>query len=95
VAVGMLLAARLSERLGMSEAADTTRLRALLERFGLPVRLPPGLDPQTLIAHMHLDKKAQASGLRFILWRGSGRAQICADVPEDAVVDVLSATLPG
>jgi len=95
VAVGMLLAARLSERLGMSEPADTARLRALLERFGLPVRLPPGLEPQTLIAHMYLDKKAQASGLRFILWRGIGRAEICADVPEDAVRDVLSTTLAG
>jgi len=92
VAVGMVLAAQLSERLELSHADDTARLYRLLERFGLPVRLPSGLNPETLIAHMRLDKKAQASGLRFILWRGTGRAEICADVPEHAVLETLSSS---
>jgi 3-dehydroquinate synthase len=89
VAVGMVLAARLSERLGLSGAGDTARLRDLLSRLGLPVDLPPGLDPQALLAHMRLDKKAQADGLRFIVWDGAGRARVLAGVPEDAVLDVL------
>jgi len=94
VAVGMLLAAQLSEHLGHAHQDDTVRLRRLLERFGLPVQIPPGLDAHTLIEHMKLDKKAQASGLRFITWRGIGRAEICADVPENAVLAVLTATMP-
>jgi len=61
-----------------------------LERFGLPVALPSGLNPETLIAHMRLDKKAQASGLRFITWRGVGRAEITANVPETAVLETLT-----
>jgi len=89
VAVGMVLAARLSECLGLSKPDDTIRLRILLERFGLPVTLPTGLNPHTLLAHMRLDKKAQASGLRFITWRGTGRAEITADVSEDAVLATL------
>ena len=89
VAVGMVLAARLSERLGLSAAADTTRLRELLARLELPVEPPAGLDPQALLAHMRLDKKAQADGLRFIVWDGIGRAKVLAGVPEDAVLDVL------
>ena len=89
VAVGMVQAARLSERLGLSPAGDTARLRDLLLRFGLPVEAPPGLDPEALLAHMRLDKKAQASGLRFIVWDGAGRARVLADVPEDAVRGVL------
>jgi len=95
VAVGMVLAARLSEHLGMSKPEDSIRLRRLLERFGLPVKLPSGLNPHTLIAHMRLDKKAQASGLRFITWRGTGRAEITTDVQEDAVLAVLTATISG
>jgi len=93
VAVGMVLAARLSECLGLSHADDTSRLRRLLERFGLQVELPTGLNPHTLLAHMRLDKKAQASGLRFITWRGTGRAEITTDVPEAAVLAVLTATI--
>jgi len=89
VAVGMLLAARLSAALGLADAGDGERLRALLQRFGLPVAVPGGLAPEALLARMRLDKKAQASGLRFVLWDGAGRARVVADVDGDAVLAVL------
>jgi 3-dehydroquinate synthase len=89
VAVGMVLAARLSTALGRAPAADAARLAALLDRFGLPTDLPPGLDAGALLARMRLDKKADAAGLRFILWEGAGRAVVARDVPEAAVLDVL------
>ena len=89
VAVGMVLAARLSTLLGLADAADGERLRALLERFGLPTTLPPDLDPAALVARMRLDKKAQGSGLRFVLWDGAGKARVVADVAEARVLDVL------
>ena len=38
---------------------------------------------------MRLDKKAQASGLRFVLWDGAGRARVVADIDEAAVLAVL------
>ena len=91
VAVGMVLAARLSERLGLAPAAHGDRLRALLQRFGLPVALPPGPDPARLLELMRLDKKARAGGLRFIGWEATGRARMLADVPEQAVLAVLTA----
>ena len=89
VAVGMLLAARLSARLGLASQADADALRCLLQRYGLPTAIPDGLDADALLARMRLDKKAQASGLRFILWQGPGRAQVVADVEQDAVLGVL------
>jgi 3-dehydroquinate synthase len=89
VAIGMVLAARLSTALGLATNTDAMILRDLLQRFGLPTALPAGLDPAHLLAHMRLDKKAQASGLRFVLWEGLGRARVVPDVPEDAVLEVL------
>jgi 3-dehydroquinate synthase len=89
VAIGMLLAARLSERLGMGDAAATARLQRLLEAVGLPVAIPPGMDPQQLLALMRLDKKNTAGTLRLILWRGIGRAEIVAGVAEADVLAVL------
>jgi 3-dehydroquinate synthase len=91
VAVGMVLAARLSARLGLAPDAEADALAALLERFGLPTKLPTGLDPEALLARMRLDKKASAGGLRFVLWDGPGAARVVADVPEDAVRAVLRA----
>jgi 3-dehydroquinate synthase len=89
VAVGMVLAARLSTRLGMATDADANQLANLLERFGLPVAIPAGLGPGALLARMKLDKKATANGLRFVLWRGPGLAEIAAGIDENAVRAVL------
>ena len=91
VAVGMVLAARLSTLLGLATAEDAGRLEALLPRFGLPAAVPSGLDPRALIARMRLDKKADAQGLRFVLWNGAGSARVVAGVDEDAVRAVLEA----
>ena len=89
VAVGMVLAARLSTQLGLAPAEDGERLRALLARFGLPVALPAGLDGEALLARMRLDKKAQADGLRFVLWDRAGAARVVQGVPDAAVLRVL------
>jgi 3-dehydroquinate synthase len=91
VAIGMVLAAQLSTALGMAPQADGMRLRALLSRFGLPVDLPANLDAEGLLDRMRLDKKAQAGGLRFVLWERAGAAKVVADVPAAAVLQVLRA----
>ena len=90
VAVGMVLAARLSAALGLAPAGDAESLRKLLQRFGLPTAVPADLDPAALLARMRLDKKANAGGLRFVLWDGVGAARIVADVPDEAVLAVIS-----
>ncbi len=90
VAVGMVLAARLSAALGMAPSSDTDTLRALLEAYGLPVRIPAGLEPDALLAHMRLDKKNIAGRLRLVLWRGIGKAEVVPDVDEAAVLAVLA-----
>ena len=89
VAVGMVLAARLSARLGLAEAADAARLQALLERLQLPTAVPTGLNPDALLARMRLDKKAVSGRLRLVLWRGIGRAEVAQGVDEAAVAAIL------
>ncbi|MFY2763051.1 3-dehydroquinate synthase [Arenimonas sp. MALMAid1274] len=91
VAVGMVLAARLSADLGRAPWSDTARLAALLERFGLPVALPPGLSGDALLERMRLDKKALSGQLRLILWNGLGAAAVATDVPEADLRAVLDA----
>ncbi len=93
ISIGMVLAARLSTRLGRAPAADADRLQALLHSFGLPVDLPPGLAPDALLARMRLDKKAVSGALRLILWRGLGQADVVRDVAEADIRAVLSAPL--
>jgi 3-dehydroquinate synthase len=91
VAVGMVLAARLSTALGRAPAADADRLVALLQSLQLPVAIPAGLAPQALLERMRLDKKNLAGRLRLVLWRGIGKAEVVADVQDETVLAVLSA----
>ena len=90
VAVGMVLAARLSARLGMAPDADTDRLRSLLEAYGLPTTLPAGLAPEALLGRMRLDKKNVSGRLRLVLWRGIGRAEVVPDIDESHVLELLA-----
>lgn len=89
VAVGMVLAARLSTRLGRASVTDGDRLQALLERFSLPTAVPAGLAPTALLARMQLDKKAVSGTLRLVLWRGIGRAELSSDAGASDVLAVL------
>ncbi len=91
VAVGMVLAARLSAELGRAPWPDAARLAALLERMGLPVAIPPGLAPEALLARMRLDKKAVSGALRLVLWRGIGQAEVVDGVADEAILAVLDA----
>ena len=91
VAIGMLLAAKLSNSLQRADARDADRLGALLHRCGLPTRIPPGHDPLRLLERMRLDKKSQSGRLRLILWRGIGMAEIVAGVDDAAILEVLGA----
>jgi 3-dehydroquinate synthase len=88
VAIGMAAEARLAERLGWIEPATTTRLVALIERFGLPTAIPADLDPDALFEAMGRDKKNQRGRIRFILPRGFGRVEL-TDEPREADVRAL------
>jgi 3-dehydroquinate synthase len=73
VALGMLAACRVSVKYGGDPALEG-RLRALLERLGLPVDIDRWLAPAVL-AHMATDKKRAASRVRFVVAERAGRAR--------------------
>jgi 3-dehydroquinate synthase len=90
VAAGMVLAARLSQRLGLFADADVTRLVALLERAGLPVEAPR-LGVERYLELMGRDKKVVGGSMRFVLLRSLGDAFVSVDVPEQALGALLEA----
>ena len=88
VALGLVLAFRLSVRFGQCPEADALRLAAHLDRVGLATRLDQvGLSRSgdALLDHFAADKKNTAAGPAFVLARGIGRAFIYRNVPSDAL----------
>lgn len=88
VAIGMVAASQLAERLGRVDADCTARQRDLLLRLGAPVALP-ALAPTALLAAMQLDKKVAHGRLRFVLPSQLGRVELVGDVPAEQVLAVL------
>jgi 5-deoxy-5-amino-3-dehydroquinate synthase len=66
VAVGLVFAARLAQRMGRVDEARVDEHRRLVDGYGLPSRLPAGVDHAALLKVMARDKKA-TSGLTFVL----------------------------
>jgi len=90
VAIGMVMAARLSAALGHAPPEDAERLSHLLARLGLPIFPRGPTDAGQLLDLMRLDKKNVSGKLRLILWRGVGRAEVVAGVPEGEILRILA-----
>ena len=89
VACGMVLAADLSQRMGLVPVDIVVRLRALIQRAGLPVQ-PPRLGAERYLQLMRVDKKAEAGAIRFVLIESLGRAGLHA-VPDALIAETLAA----
>ena len=85
VGLGLVLAARLSHKIGWLPAGPVARVERVVAACGLPVRLRKRLAAEKLLAAMKLDKKVRGGKLRFIALRAIGEAETVDDVPEKIV----------
>ncbi len=89
VAVGMIAAAEIGRRVGVTPGPLVERQHALIERAGLPTTPPAGIDRDRVHAALALDKKIVAGGQRWVLLEDVGRPIVTSDVPNDVVESVL------
>jgi 3-dehydroquinate synthase len=91
VGCGMVMATRLSMRMGLVDEAFLQRLTHLIAAAGLPVRAPV-LDVRENVARylalMRLDKKSEAGDIRFVVTDGRGSAQV-RGAPDEWVAEVI------
>jgi len=73
VALGMLVACRLSAQYGLSETV-TGQLQNLLQQYGLPTTIHA--DTDELMRVLTMDKKRDGDGIDFILLKEIGKADI-------------------
>lgn len=88
VGIGMMIAARVSSRLGSLGLDDVERVRSLLTRAGLATDAPElGFD--RWIELMGHDKKVDAGKIRFVLLEKIGCAYVTSDVPTEILKEFL------
>lgn len=94
VGCGLVMAARLSEALGLVDRVFLERLTTLVRRAGLPV-VAPVLDAQDnagrYLSLMRVDKKSEAGEIRFVLIDGPGLATV-RGAPDALVAQVITAS---
>ena len=88
VGAGMVLAARLSERVLGLPASDRERLVTLLRALDVPVE-PPALPVARWLELMQRDKKVLHGQLRLILLEALGRARVVTDVDAATLTALL------
>jgi len=97
VAIGIALAFRFSQRLGLCSGQDAVRVVRHLQAVGLPSRLqdvPGGVGTaDSLLDAMGQDKKVERGALTFILARGIGQSFVAKGVEASAVRDFLTEEL--
>jgi shikimate kinase/3-dehydroquinate synthase len=103
VAIGMVGAAKLSQRLGLLPSTAVERQQALLQKFGLPTSLRAEAASQRrgkkrsnlklnlagVTKAMELDKKVRGKAIRWVLLQDIGKAVIRSDVPQRDVLAVI------
>lgn len=67
VAIGMIYAARLAERIGLASAGLADSIADTLHALGLPTAAPAGLDHQRILSAIGVDKKRSGGKVRWVL----------------------------
>lgn len=76
VAIGMVTAARLSERLGLAQSGLTQRIESVLLGLGLPTEIPDDLSRDQILNALRVDKKRAGGKARLALPVRIGEVQV-------------------
>ncbi len=89
VAIGMHIEAGIAEMIGFLKIHNVLRIKALIESYGLPSKMPSKTSINALLSSMQLDKKAVAGELKFILPVRIGNVKIQKGMDTDAIREIL------
>lgn len=85
VAIGMVRAAALGEKLGITKAGVSGRIAEVLKDLGLPVQVPPQTDDSSVMAAIFRDKKmSEEDAVNMVYIRDIGEAFIRRTIIDEA-----------
>ncbi len=88
VAIGMVAAAKIANKMGFLTDTEVDRLANLIERAGLPIEIP-NLKLADVMQKMRYDKKVVRDKVRFVLLKSIGSAFVTDEVSSSLVEQVL------
>jgi 3-dehydroquinate synthase len=89
VSIGMVAALLIAEKTGQGDSVLTSRIKDMLEKCGLPVKIPASTPLEKVAEAMYLDKKVRGSKLEFVLPLSTGNVVSGVAVEENIVREVM------
>ncbi|MDJ1168023.1 3-dehydroquinate synthase [Roseofilum sp. BLCC_M154] len=90
VAIGMVAASKIALKMGYWGQDWDQRQLALIEKTGLPTRIPSEVTIDSILDSLQTDKKVKSGRVRFILPTEYTEAKITDEVSEDILREVLA-----
>ncbi len=93
VALGMILEARLGEKMEVTREGTSARLRKMADLLDLPTEVPGDLSPETILEYTRSDKKGRGGRPQYVLLSQAGKVfparDWAQDAPDATVLEVL------
>jgi 3-dehydroquinate synthase len=89
VSIGIIAACAISVKKAGLSTAEVRAIVDLLERFGLPTRLPEDFPHQRILDALRFDKKFERGEIRFVVTPKIGSAKLSRDVTMDDIREVV------
>jgi len=89
VAMGMVAATILSERLGHLSPKDRDHVLDVIRHMGLPDRIPAALDTDGILSRLRRDKKKKGESIHFVLLKKPGMPFVNGGVPLELVRETI------
>jgi 3-dehydroquinate synthase len=89
VAIGMVGAAMISEKLKYLSASERSRIQSLIQLTGLPSHLPDGISPEGVLSRMKMDKKKEGDKVHFVLIKRIGVPFVNGSIPDTLIRETL------
>ena len=89
VALGMIAAARISEKLRYLDAIQLKRIEEIIMKAGLPGKIPQDFSADGIISRLAMDKKKKDDVVHFILLKKIGMPFVSGGVDNKLIGDVI------
>ncbi|MEW6185125.1 MAG: 3-dehydroquinate synthase [Thermodesulfobacteriota bacterium] len=89
VGIGMVFAARLSQKLNYLSLKEAERIESLVKACALPHRIPTELKTKAVVARLSKDKKKEGTQVPFVLIKKIGLPFVSADIPPKTIIETI------
>jgi 3-dehydroquinate synthase len=89
VAIGMVAAARISEKLKHLSGQEREKIEKLIAAFGLPCRIPGSIEIGKVLSRLRVDKKKEGDTIKFVMLKKLGMPFVNGGVSETVIEETI------